>query len=186
MYPDDAVCDYIYFTPISVPDLLRQTSQIGWLTFRRQMKALSKTGGGIGFDAQSTTPDNLRDPNVHSLLSYLANKNVAHYGLLNVVANHTALADMLEKGKELLQEMKALQGKDAKRKTILAVGLVDYSQPNAWDTYKTLFKKAVDSVTRMSATRAYRSEESATTLTEATSTSSLARNCKVCSKRSST
>ncbi|KAH9376133.1 hypothetical protein HPB48_000716 [Haemaphysalis longicornis] len=58
---------------------------------------------GAPFGDRSTTPDNLRDPNVHSLLSYLANKNVAHYGLLNVVANHTALADLLEKGKELLQ-----------------------------------------------------------------------------------
>lgn len=145
MYPDDGVCNYLYFTHIIVRGTLSPPfHKKGWLMFQKQMKARSKTGGGIAFDVHSLTVAALKNPTARAELTKLANENVKHYGLLNVMAQPEELAQLLEKAREQLNELKALQGNDAKRKTVLAVGLFDYSKSNAWDTYKSLFKKAVD------------------------------------------
>lgn len=165
MYPDDGVCNYLYFTPIIVEGNLRpQFQKNGWLMFQQQMKPLKKTGGGIGFDVHSLTLPALQNSTTRAELEKLAKENVKHYGLLNVIAQHKALVDLLTKARDLLHEFKALQGNDPSRKTILAVGLFNYSQPDAWEAYTNLFKEAVeqyeaDTVIAMTSTGYLESEQ---------------------------
>ncbi|XP_077561566.1 uncharacterized protein LOC144177860 [Haemaphysalis longicornis] len=145
MYPGDGLCDYLYYTELTVDGKLTTAWQDkGWLMFQKMLKSMSNTAGGIAFDIHYVSPDALGQDAVVEELGKLAEQKVAHYGLLNVIAHHSGLAGLLQKAQTLLGVMKGIQANHQGGKTILAMGLHDYSDPSAWNTYKDLFKRAVE------------------------------------------
>ncbi|XP_077536264.1 uncharacterized protein LOC144148626 [Haemaphysalis longicornis] len=83
---------------------------------------------------------------IRSVLVGLAQENIPHYGVLNVLAEVNDLKTLLDNTKEVMQELKNIQGGDGKRRTVIAIGLTDYSARDAWATYRILFKQAVDTI----------------------------------------
>lgn len=145
-YPADGLCDYLYYTDVVIVNLTLYATKVqtSWAFFQKHMKTMSKTSGGIAFDVRYLTLDRFRHPNTIRQLNALATNNVRHYGLLNILTQLAALKPLLDNAKALLEEMKKIQGNDTSRKAIIALGLFNYSQPNAWRDYVDLFKKAVN------------------------------------------
>ncbi|KAH9375870.1 hypothetical protein HPB48_011782 [Haemaphysalis longicornis] len=146
MYPEDGLCDYIYYTSVVILNrkLTAVNIQISWNVFKSQMKKRRKTGGGIGFDFRYVTAPLLQGSNIKRQLTALVKENIKHYGLLNIMEeSYNILEKKTETVRHLITVMKKIQGGDSTRKTIVALGLFKYDE-NIWKHFKTIFKRVVD------------------------------------------
>ncbi|XP_077536159.1 uncharacterized protein LOC144148511 [Haemaphysalis longicornis] len=90
MYPEDGLCDYIYYTSVVVLNRKLKALKIdmSWNVFKSQMKNRSKTGGGISFDYRYVTVAQLQQAKIVAELHNLVKLNIKHYGILNIIEEY--------------------------------------------------------------------------------------------------
>ncbi|KAL1420365.1 hypothetical protein MTO96_024199 [Rhipicephalus appendiculatus] len=148
MLPTDGLCDYMYFCHLVVSkgELYGDRIDVSWDMFKAQMKNSSKTGAGIGFDSRYVTMTDLSDDTVRKKLDTLASENkIRHYGLLNVIVRYNDAVSRTKDALDALTILKQIQGGDKTRKTIVAIGMYDYTERDSWNTYKKMFTQLVES-----------------------------------------
>ncbi|XP_077536262.1 uncharacterized protein LOC144148625 [Haemaphysalis longicornis] len=150
-YPPDGMCTYIYYSELIVTKNEQQQYELhdavgdpSWTMFKKEMKKRTRTEGGAAFDARYITVEGING--IQNVLFGLAQENIPHYGVLNVLAEASDLKPLLDNTTEVMQELKNLQGGNVKRRTVIAIGLYDYSAQDAWAMYRILFKQAVDTI----------------------------------------
>ncbi|KAL1420318.1 hypothetical protein MTO96_024403 [Rhipicephalus appendiculatus] len=145
MIPPDALCDYIYYTNVVVVkgNLFAIEVTRSWNVFTDTLATFKKTSGGIAFDVRYVTVVDL-DATLDKSLKDLALKNVRHYGVLNVIEISSRVKAVFAKAKDLLKRMKDLQESDPTRKTVIAMGLLNYDETHAWPTLRSMFAEAVN------------------------------------------
>lgn len=147
MYPPDGLCDYLYYTHVVLynkSQLAGIEVSLSWKMFQAQIKSRSKTAGGVSFDARYVSPMPFDDQGLKSTLKALASANIANYGVLNLITRVKDFDKTMDKAKGAMEKLKSIQGNDAKRRTIIALGMFDYNEPNAWVKYKEEFRKVVE------------------------------------------
>ncbi|XP_077536261.1 uncharacterized protein LOC144148624 [Haemaphysalis longicornis] len=149
VYPPDGMCTYIYYSNLIVTindqqkyELHEAVGDVSWTMFKTEMKKRTRTEGGAAFDARYITVEGIKG--IRNVLVGLAQENIPHYGVLNVLAEANDLKPLLDNTTEVMKELKNLQGGDVKRRTVIAIGLYNYSGAVAWATYRTYFKYAVE------------------------------------------
>ncbi|KAL1470512.1 hypothetical protein MTO96_040374 [Rhipicephalus appendiculatus] len=145
-YPPDGLCNYLFYTHVFVYNgsLVGVDVDASWKQFIKQSASLSATAGGIGFDARYVTPEVFDNQAVQDGLRTLANQNLKHYGLLNIMTRLEHFVEYMERAKNTIAKLKSIQDNDPDRRMIIALGLFDYNEPNAWDGYRAGFRKAVE------------------------------------------
>ncbi|KAL1420325.1 hypothetical protein MTO96_024409 [Rhipicephalus appendiculatus] len=145
MNPPDGLCHYIYYDSVLVTKskLHGVEINVSWTSFIASLSTYSRTSGGIGFDVRyspmsemnATTEDDLKD---------LARGNIKHYGVLNVLDIPSQMNKRFGDAKELLSRLKGYQQGDGSRKTLIAMGILNYKHPNAMSTLRDIFHDAVN------------------------------------------
>ncbi|XP_049514531.1 uncharacterized protein LOC125941414 [Dermacentor silvarum] len=145
MIPRDGLCTYVYYTNVVIVmnDFRGVTVPQSWEMFEKEMKTLTRSSGGIGFDIRYTNAAAV-NAEVEKKLRELVPKNIKHYGVLNVLQRANKVNDLFNKAKGLLTKLKQVQGNDAQRKTLLALGLYNYREQNAYGILQNMFNDAVD------------------------------------------
>ncbi|KAL3217949.1 hypothetical protein MRX96_031869 [Rhipicephalus microplus] len=148
MYPPDGLCNYLFYTHVIVfnkTELAGVEVNTSWTLFKKQIAARTKTAGGASFDAKYVTAQAFDDQGLKKHLAKLASANVKNYGILNMVTSVKNWDDFMNRARGTIAKLKAIQGNDSKRKIVMAIGLFDYNEPNAWDKYRKGFQDAVES-----------------------------------------
>ncbi|XP_075722271.1 uncharacterized protein LOC142765357 [Rhipicephalus microplus] len=148
MYPPDGLCNYLFYTHVIVfnkTELAGVEVNASWTLFKKQIAARTKTAGGASFDAKYVTAQAFDDQGLKKHLAKLASANVKNYGILNMVTSVKNWDDFMNRARGTIAKLKAIQGNDSKRKIVMAIGLFDYNEPNAWDKYRKGFQDAVES-----------------------------------------
>ncbi|XP_077523039.1 uncharacterized protein LOC144133831 [Amblyomma americanum] len=143
MYAPDGVCHYMYYTNVFLDEenFMATELQVSFQRFKDVLKMYSKTKGGLSFDIKYVDLNSIKQSKTAILT--LASNNIGSYGFLNMIAPIDILQGWVEKAKDLLKELKGLQGKDPTRRTIIAIGTFRYSEGATWTKYKDLFKTAI-------------------------------------------
>ncbi|XP_077544634.1 uncharacterized protein LOC144157727 [Haemaphysalis longicornis] len=146
MYPPDGLCHYLYYTHIFIagPELRSTESIHSYRTFKNVVKKYQTTRGGLAFDHRYVTAAKIKDSAIQSQLTDLANENIPHAGVLNLIARKDKMAALMSNVKGVLEALKEVQGNDENKKTIIAIGLFGYNEPQAWEMYKNWIKQATD------------------------------------------
>ncbi|XP_065311805.2 uncharacterized protein [Dermacentor albipictus] len=145
MIPTDGLCHYVYYSDVIMArdtlhgDLVPES----WATFQSEMGTRSRTSGGIGFDIRYSTAAGV-SAGIEKQLRELANKNIKHYGVLNLLQKAAKMKNMYSKAKELLKKLKGVQGNDATRKTLLAFGIYNYREKDAYTILQDIFTDAIN------------------------------------------
>ncbi|KAH7942146.1 hypothetical protein HPB49_021245 [Dermacentor silvarum] len=146
MYPPDGLCNYLFYAHalVSNGSVLAVEVDASWQQFKAHVKTYTMTQGGISFDARYIQPQAFDNQNTKNALNNLAAHNIMHYGILNIVRRLKDFDTYVDKAKQAIQKLKAIQGTDASRRLIMAIGLHDYNEPNAWERYRAAFRTAVE------------------------------------------
>ncbi|KAL1472154.1 hypothetical protein MTO96_039503, partial [Rhipicephalus appendiculatus] len=88
------------------------------------------------------TPQLVRNATVE--LNKLASNKIGSYGLLNVIRKATELKDVVQAMKPVIEALKDLQGSDADRRTVIAIGSYDYGPLGFMKTYKEIFRDIIE------------------------------------------
>ncbi|KAK8786562.1 hypothetical protein V5799_023658, partial [Amblyomma americanum] len=136
MYPPDRYCDYLFYTEVVVSGQTLQASRVeaSWQMFQQVARSYSRVKPGVAFDYGRTSVQSIQDAS--GSLASLQQNNIRHYAILNAFVRNAR-----QEYPNLLQTiyaMKTLQGGDQTRKTVLAVGLHDYSVQNGVSFLRTL------------------------------------------------
>ncbi|XP_077524262.1 uncharacterized protein LOC144135481 [Amblyomma americanum] len=136
MYPPDRYCDYLFYTEVVVSGQTLQASRVeaSWQMFQQVARSYSRVKPGVAFDYGRTSVQSIQDAS--GSLAVLQQNNIRHYAILNAFVRNAR-----QEYPNLLQTiyaMKTLQGGDQTRKTVLAVGLHDYSVQNGVSFLRTL------------------------------------------------
>ncbi|KAL1481458.1 hypothetical protein MTO96_015609 [Rhipicephalus appendiculatus] len=144
--PPDGLCTYIFYCDV-VPvggALYGIETNSSLKVFEEQIQKHAATQGGLSFDVRYVFPENFDNAKLREELETLSQQNVKHYGFLNMVTDATHVAADVERARLVIDRFKELQGNDATRKTMIAMGLSDYSEPDAWNLYSTQFRIAIE------------------------------------------
>ncbi|KAH7973195.1 hypothetical protein HPB52_022754 [Rhipicephalus sanguineus] len=144
--PPDGICTYIFYCDvISIDGALSGIETNASLkVFEDEIQKRAATEGGLSFDIRALSPEHFDNLKLREALNALSQQNVKHYGILNMVTDATHVAANVNKAKLIIDRLKDLQGNDATRKTMIALGLSDYSEPDAWNLYSSQFRVAVE------------------------------------------
>ncbi|KAL1435160.1 hypothetical protein MTO96_011088 [Rhipicephalus appendiculatus] len=147
VYPPDGLCDYLFYTHVIVfnkTELAGVEVNASWTLFKKVIAGRTMTAGGVSFDAKYVTAQDFDDQGLKQHLNDLASANVRNYGILNMVTNVKNWDDFMNRARGTIAKLKAIQGDDSTRKIVMALGLFDYNEPNAWDKYRSGFQDAVE------------------------------------------
>ncbi|KAH7940506.1 hypothetical protein HPB49_000689 [Dermacentor silvarum] len=161
-FPVDGLCEYIFYTHVFVnsnsSELQSTTTASSYKVFLDRMLLYSNTEGGLSFDIQ--VADRKLVEKVNQTLQDLQRKNILHYGSLNVIDAVGNLRPMVLRALELLKELRKVQGDDKKR-TVIAIGGLNYDSLDAFEKYENAIKLAgarnsgADTVIAISSTNAW-------------------------------
>ncbi|KAK8786473.1 hypothetical protein V5799_023752 [Amblyomma americanum] len=146
LYPPEGLCHYLYYADLFVhkEEIVAAEIEESFEAFKTQFRTnYRRTEGGLAFDIRYTSEGDFNSK-VEQQLGDLARINIKHYGILNVLARVDKMQALMDKSRGLLRAFKRIQGADKNRKTIIAIGLIDYNETNAWDRYKNWIKMAVE------------------------------------------
>ncbi|KAH8035480.1 hypothetical protein HPB51_005715 [Rhipicephalus microplus] len=146
MVPPDGLCNYIYYTSVVVSkgNIYAIEGTRSWNVFQNALSTFKKTSGGIGFDVRYVTVKDLDATLDSKWLKNLTSRNVKHYGVLNVLETSAKVKGVFGKAKDLLKQMKTLQGSDGNRRTLIAMGIYSYHEKDAWSNLQEMFTEAVE------------------------------------------
>ncbi|XP_075730752.1 uncharacterized protein LOC142774249 [Rhipicephalus microplus] len=146
MVPPDGLCNYIYYTSVVVSkgNIYAIEGTRSWNVFQNALSTFKKTSGGIGFDVRYVTVQDLDATLDSKWLKNLTSRNVKHYGVLNVLETSAKVKGVFGKAKDLLKQMKTLQGSDGNRRTLIAMGIYNYHEKDAWSNLQEMFTEAVE------------------------------------------
>ncbi|KAL3198914.1 hypothetical protein MRX96_001492 [Rhipicephalus microplus] len=144
MYPNDDLCQYLYYTDVVIVDgKIRPSSERNsWKLFQIKARSYTKVQSGIAFDHWQITPELVR--NAKNELDELARNKIGSYGLLNVIRKPSELKDVVQAMKPVIEVLKELQGSDDDRRTVIAIGSYDYGGLGFLNTYRDIFKDIID------------------------------------------
>ncbi|XP_077523396.1 uncharacterized protein LOC144134333 [Amblyomma americanum] len=144
MYPPDKFCDFLYYCEVVIKsNFLRAAKvQASWRAFQDMAPSYQRAQPGVSFDFRFIAKDKLM--NAAQNVSGLAQKNIKHFGVLNIITVQTRLRQYVTEMKDVFETFKTIQGNDYSRKTIIAFGLFDYSLPSAFITLKNVVKMVAD------------------------------------------
>ncbi|KAL1468192.1 hypothetical protein MTO96_041639, partial [Rhipicephalus appendiculatus] len=144
MYPNDDVCQYIYYTDVVIVDgkIRPSLERNSWNKFQIKAKAYNKVKSGIAFDHWYITPQLVDDANDD--LNMLARNKIGSYGLLNIIRKPDELASVVQAMKPVIEALKDVQGSDPDRRTVIAVGSYDYGGLGFMKTYKDILKDIIN------------------------------------------
>ncbi|KAL3235229.1 hypothetical protein MRX96_022518 [Rhipicephalus microplus] len=147
MYPPDGLCNYLFYTHVIVfnkTELAGVEVNASWTLFKKEIAARSMTAGGVSFDFKYVTAQAFDDQALKKHLDKLASANIKNYGILNMVTSVKTWDDSMNRARGTIAKLKEIQGDDSNRKIVIALGLFDYNEPNAWDKYRKGFRDAVE------------------------------------------
>lgn len=146
MYPPDDLCNLVFYTDVVVINGSLSGLQVdaSWLQFKKHMSSYSVTEGGISFDARYLDPPLIDNQGLQQELTNLALANIKHYGALKILGRVNALDTYTSNVIVAFHKLKGTQGTDGSRRFIMAVGLYDYAEPNAWDRYRSKFTQLIE------------------------------------------
>ncbi|KAH8028982.1 hypothetical protein HPB51_021837 [Rhipicephalus microplus] len=101
-------------------------------------------GGELSNTYRYVTAQAFDDQAMKKHLDKLASANIKNYGILNMVTSVKTWDDSMNRARGTIAKLKEIQGDDSNRKIVIALGLFDYNEPNAWDKYRKGFRDAVD------------------------------------------
>ncbi|KAL1467919.1 hypothetical protein MTO96_041830 [Rhipicephalus appendiculatus] len=127
MYPPEAICQYLYYTDVVIVDgkIRASLERNSWKLFQMMARTSKKTKFGIAFDHWHITPQLVRDATGD--LGSLATQNIGSYGLLNIIRKPSELNKVVLAMKPVIEELKTMQGSDADKRTVIAIGSYDYT-----------------------------------------------------------
>ncbi|KAH7956745.1 hypothetical protein HPB52_012361 [Rhipicephalus sanguineus] len=104
MYPNDDICQYLYYTDVVIVDgkIRPSLERNSWNQFQIMAKAYSKVKSGIAFDHWHVTPQLVHNAKVE--LDKLARNKIGSYGLLNVIRKPNELKDVVQAMKPVIEE----------------------------------------------------------------------------------
>lgn len=145
MNPPDGLCHYIYYDSVVVTrsKLVGVEINTSWTTFITSLSTYTTTTGGIGFDVRYS-PASEMNATTEQDLKELARQNIKHYGVLNVLDIPDKINKRFADAKELLSTLKGYQEGDGSRKTLIAMGILNYKHPNAMSFLRDIFQDAVN------------------------------------------
>ncbi|KAL3196849.1 hypothetical protein MRX96_014944 [Rhipicephalus microplus] len=145
MNPPDGLCHYIYYDSVVVTrsKLVGVEVNTSWTTFITSLSTYTTTTGGIGFDVRYS-PASEMNATTEQDLKELARQNIKHYGVLNVLDIPDKINKRFADAKELLSTLKGYQEGDGSRKTLIAMGILNYKHPNAMSFLRDIFQDAVN------------------------------------------
>lgn len=147
MLPPDGLCDYMYFCHLVVSNgqLYGDRIDVSWKMFKTEMMQRDTTGAGIGFDSRYVATIDLSDDTLRKHLDTLATENkIMHYGFLNLIVRSNDAVSRTKDTLNALKILKQIQGGDKTRKTIVGIGMYDYTERDAWNIYKSMFTQLVE------------------------------------------
>ncbi|KAH6927034.1 hypothetical protein HPB50_025349 [Hyalomma asiaticum] len=143
--PTDGLCDYLFYCNVLFlkGKLMGVELNGSWTVFVDSIGRYSSTEGGIGFDVRYLSQQTLENTALQRLLDTLASSNLKHYGLFNILTQANRLLGLMDKVIQLIDGLKSIQGNDSKRKTMIAIGVFNYADADAWSLYSNQFRRAV-------------------------------------------
>ncbi|KAH7956936.1 hypothetical protein HPB52_013701 [Rhipicephalus sanguineus] len=144
MYPPEDICQYLYYTDVVIVEgkLRASLERNSWKLFQMKAMAYKKVKCGVAFDHWHITAHLVHDATGE--LGRLANQNIASYGLLNVIRTPSELQKVLIAMRPVLEALKTIQGGDADKRTVIAIGSYDYSGTGFMDKYKDIFANVIN------------------------------------------
>nr|XP_050037129.2 uncharacterized protein LOC126533959 [Dermacentor andersoni] len=144
MYPPDDLCNYVFYTDVVVVknSLYGIEADASWKQFKKHMKTYTVTQGGISFDVRYLVPQKMDHKVLQRELTNLAADNIKHYGVLKLLGRLTTLDTYMSNAIRVLEILRASQTINAR--IVMAIGLYDYAEPNAWERYRSEITKAVE------------------------------------------
>nr|XP_054928983.1 uncharacterized protein LOC129385849 [Dermacentor andersoni] len=109
-YPADGLCHYIYYTDVFIHSNVSEIWSTRFITsfkvFQERMPKYQKTQGGLSFDVRASN-SSIVDSALGSL-KLLQEKNIVHYGSLNVIDKIATLGGLVVRAIALVKSEKAL------------------------------------------------------------------------------
>ncbi|KAL3209987.1 hypothetical protein MRX96_037532 [Rhipicephalus microplus] len=142
MYPNDHICQYLYYSDVIIVDgkIRPSFERNSWIQFQRKAKAYVKVKSGIAFDHWYITPQLVQS--AVDDLNMLARNKIGSYGLLNIIRRPKELKNIVQAMKPVIEALKDLQGSEADRRTVIAIGSYDYR--DFMKTYKEIIRDVIN------------------------------------------
>lgn len=144
MYPMDGLCHYLFYTHVFIHSNFSEIRSTRIVTsfnvFQERMLKYRKTQGGLSFDVRAS--NRTLENRATGSLTLLKQKNIVHYGSLNVIDRIGTLADLVARALALIKDLKNFQAGDPTKRTVIAIGGIGYGSPAAWSQYKETIKQA--------------------------------------------
>ncbi|KAL3213946.1 hypothetical protein MRX96_007345 [Rhipicephalus microplus] len=142
MYPPEGLCQYLYYTDVViVRDQIRASLvQDSWKLFQVKARTYQYVKGGIGFDYRYITRAKIYS--ARRELLHLAQQNLKHYGLLNVVTKPDELNATVESMKPIIEALKDVQDNNHDKQTVIAIGSLTYKP----EGFQLLYRQIIENV----------------------------------------
>lgn len=151
MFPPDGLCHYLYYTHVFVATIVDDRAltshyvratriTASFNAFKDALKRYKKTEGGLSFDIKAVNGSDFRD--AREDLMGLQKNRIWHYGTLNVIHYPDMLDGLLTRTVGLTQAFKEIQGKDKRKRTVVAISAILYDDDGKWNALKDAIKMA--------------------------------------------
>ncbi|KAH6926047.1 hypothetical protein HPB50_013453 [Hyalomma asiaticum] len=143
MYPPEGLCQYLYYTDVVIVDgeIRASLIQNSWQLFQMKATTYQTIKAGIAFDYRYISL--VKIYGVRQELDRLAQQNIQNYGLLNVITKPGELNATVEALKPVIEAFKDVQGDDADKRTVIAIGSLSYEYA-FMNEYKEIFENVVN------------------------------------------
>ncbi|KAK8759835.1 hypothetical protein V5799_028897, partial [Amblyomma americanum] len=103
MYPPDKFCDFLYYCEVVIKsNFLRAAKvQASWRAFQDMAPSYQRAQPGVSFDFRFIAKDKLL--NAARNVSGLAQKNIKHFGVLNIITVQTRLRQYVTEMKDVFE-----------------------------------------------------------------------------------
>ncbi|KAL3213944.1 hypothetical protein MRX96_007344 [Rhipicephalus microplus] len=144
MYPPEGPCQYLYYTDVVIVGGAIRASlvQDSWRLFQAKASTYKKVKAGIAFDYRYIS--RVKIYSALPELQRLARQRMEHYGLLNVITEPDELNATVEAMRPVLKALKEIQSNDPNRKTVIAIGSLNYKSGGFDREYKQIIKNVVN------------------------------------------
>ncbi|XP_077536882.1 uncharacterized protein LOC144149216 [Haemaphysalis longicornis] len=146
-YPPDGLCHYLFYYKLFITKdgTLHGTSEdLSWHLYKQQMPTYRTTKGGMAFDNTYVNMSLVHGAAVRINELAQNDRNIANYGVLNIISRGTKLESQFTKAKRFLEELKRLQKEGEDRKIFIGMGLYAFNEDDGLNTFKNIFRRAVN------------------------------------------
>ncbi|KAL1435025.1 hypothetical protein MTO96_001574 [Rhipicephalus appendiculatus] len=145
MYPPERLCQYLYYADVVIVggQLRASLVQDSWKLFKMKARTYRTVKGGHRFRLPIHCPseDIRRSAGTQSVGQ---EKNLKHYGLLNVITKPDELNATVESMKPIIEALKDVQDNDPDKQTVIAIGSLTYKPEGFELEYRQIIEHVVN------------------------------------------